>query len=70
LRRSTRHSVEWRRPSTGSRTKRDPVRASEPGGTIVLMVRAARSAISARTDHIVGRAEQRARLGRTLDDVH
>jgi predicted ATPase/DNA-binding CsgD family transcriptional regulator len=33
------------------------------------MVRAARSAISARTDHIVGRAEQRARLGRTLDDV-
>ena len=35
----------------------------------MLMVRAARSATSARTDHIVGRAEQRARLGRTLDDV-
>jgi len=36
----------------------------------VLMVRAARSATTAaRTDHIVGRAEQRARLGRTLDDV-
>jgi len=26
LRPSTRHDVEWRRPSTGSRTKRDPVR--------------------------------------------
>ena len=35
----------------------------------MLMVRAARSATTARTDHIVGRAEQRARLGRTLDDV-
>ena len=33
------------------------------------MVRAARSATTARTDHIVGRAEQRAQLGRTLDDV-
>jgi len=33
------------------------------------MVRAARSATTARTDHVVGRAEQRARLGRTLDDV-
>jgi ATP/maltotriose-dependent transcriptional regulator MalT len=33
------------------------------------MVRAARSATSARTDRIVGRAEQRAQLARTLDDV-
>ena len=35
----------------------------------MLMVRAARSATTARTGHIVGRAEQRAQLGRTLDDV-
>ena len=55
--------VQWRRPSTGSRTKRDPVRRSEAGGTIVLMVRAARSATTVRTQHIVGRAEQRAQLG-------
>jgi ATP/maltotriose-dependent transcriptional regulator MalT len=33
------------------------------------MVRAARSATTARTDHIVGRAEQRAQLSRALDDV-
>jgi ATP/maltotriose-dependent transcriptional regulator MalT len=33
------------------------------------MVRAARSTTTARTDRIVGRAEQRAQLGRTLDDV-
>jgi ATP/maltotriose-dependent transcriptional regulator MalT len=36
----------------------------------VLMVRAARSATTAaRSDHIVGRTEQRARLSHTLDDV-
>src|SRR5512133_652272 len=33
------------------------------------MVRAARSATAARIDHIVGRAEQRAQLNQTLDDV-
>jgi ATP/maltotriose-dependent transcriptional regulator MalT len=33
------------------------------------MVKAARSATTVRTQHIVGRAEQRARLGQTLDDV-
>jgi len=33
------------------------------------MVRAARSGTTARADHMVGRAEQRARLTRTLDDV-
>ena len=36
---------------------------------MVLMVKAARSATTVRTQHIVGRAEQRARLGQTLDDV-
>jgi ATP/maltotriose-dependent transcriptional regulator MalT len=35
----------------------------------VLMVRAARSASAARIEHIVGRAEQRAQLTHTLDDV-
>ncbi len=33
------------------------------------MVKAARSATSLRTQHIVGRTEQRAQLGQTLDDV-
>ena len=35
----------------------------------MLMVRAARSATSVRTDEIVGRTEQRAQLSHTLDDV-
>ena len=56
------------RPSTGSRTKRGPA-GSQAGGTIVLMVKAARSATTVRTQYVVGRAEQRARLGQTLDDV-
>ena len=33
------------------------------------MVKAARSATTVRTQYVVGRAEQRARLGQTLDDV-
>ena len=35
----------------------------------MLMVRAARSATSVRSHDIVGRAEQRAQLGRILDEV-